>query len=812
MPNDSASRFHNTLFVLFLSAILAYGGSFAFYLLTKFDLLDLIRYGNCDDAYYYFNIARNLAEGHFSTFDGGISQTNGYHPLWMVLITPFYWIFTREAALFGIKAFEIMLVTGAVGLVVSAVRMARLPWILLFAALPGLLSRPDLIAGMEAAAALFLLGILFVVLSLFARNPTRWKWPMSFTVFMLPWVRLEYVAISLAATGALGFVEWVQRDRRPWGPASRRTVVRSISSLKSIHPFASAWAGLLVYFAYNSGVFGGTVPVSGAAKAMWSRQLWEGKGSEYSFLENFQDMMQRLTVGPSEFVMGIEVCAYFLVAGWWAHRVRRREDALLLSFLAGVFSLGCGHLAQFLYAVLFLHPDVHYYSGWYYVPAYLLTALIVPVRCYVIGHFIRRLIFPKWPRVANVARGGVLVIGMIVTFEKVTFTGPYLSIDQQSKSDDRSWGMSSYAGTRVMNRIVPKGSVIGSWDAGIIGYFSSFPVVELNGLVNSYEYLSSPGLDSLPSSDFSRRFGITHFANGFPVELSFSPSGKALFEGIPFTLGRNYEFKLRLATPPWASSTLDPVAWFWERMEPHFAYQSPSGDVGVVIDGRLVLSFAKECAPDERPGRMLIVQWITEAGATGAAIQQPWRNEGEIPWVCGDAALLPKRTTLPVRIAVMTEETPGRPFGDFTAGFTNWRLDGDAVTIYGHHERIVKQSPISGNVSQGFLTSYHPNRGDAVTGTARSPEFTIADDQLLTFLIAGGGGDGVGIRLLADGAEVAVWRGKNTERFERVAYWPTGLAGKRLHLELFDSALGGWGHIMLDHVRLVEAVYVTTAQ
>ena len=521
--------------------------------------------------------------------------------------------------------------------------------------------------------------------------------------------------------------------------------------------------------------------------------------------------MQRLTVGPSEFLVALEVCVYMSVVGWLINRSRRREEALLLSFLAGVFSLGVGHLAQILYAVLFLHPDVHSYSGWYYVPAYLLTALIVPARCYIIVFFICCWMFPKWSRIASVARVMVLVIGMIYTFEKGTFTAPYLSIDQQSKSDDLSWHMSGYAGSWIMNRILPEGSIIGSQDAGIIGYFSSFPVVELGGLVNSYEYMN------MRQSDLIRRYGITHFANAYPVEIPFSPSGRALFEGIPFIVPliveTNYEFKLRFATPPWASSELDPVVWFWERMEPHFDYWAPSGDVGVVVDGRLVLSFAKDCAPEaERPRRWLIMQWTTEAGATWEALQQPWRNEGEIPWVCGDAALLPKGTTHPVRIALTAEETPGRPLDDSVAGFTNWRLDGDGVTRYGQHEYTVEQQPISGNVSLEFLTSYHPDRGDAATGTARSPGFTIADGQLLTFLIAGGAGDGVGVRLLADGAEVAVWRGKNTERFEAVAYFLDGLAGRTLHLVLFDSEVGGWGHIMLDHVRLSEAVPLATAR
>lgn len=123
--------------------------------------------------------------------------------------------------------------------------------------------------------------------------------------------------------------------------------------------------------------------------------------------------------------------------------------------------------------------------------------------------------------------------------------------------------------------------------------------------------------------------------------------------------------------------------------------------------------------------------------------------------------------------------------------------------MYDRHERTVYQQPIRGNVTEGFLASYHPHRGDAEVGTARSPEFTTVDGQLLTFLIAGGG-EGVGVRLLADGAEVTVWRGKQTEHFAAVHYPLDGLAGKMLRFETFDFAVRSWGHIMLDRVRLAE--------
>ncbi len=44
-----------------------------------------------DDAYYYFKVAQNISEGHGSTFDG-INPTNGYHPLWMLVCVPIFYL------------------------------------------------------------------------------------------------------------------------------------------------------------------------------------------------------------------------------------------------------------------------------------------------------------------------------------------------------------------------------------------------------------------------------------------------------------------------------------------------------------------------------------------------------------------------------------------------------------------------------------------------------------------------------------------------------------------------------------------------
>ncbi len=42
-----------------------------------------------DDVFYYFKTAQNIAAGKGVTFDG-ISQSNGFHPLWMLICIPVF--------------------------------------------------------------------------------------------------------------------------------------------------------------------------------------------------------------------------------------------------------------------------------------------------------------------------------------------------------------------------------------------------------------------------------------------------------------------------------------------------------------------------------------------------------------------------------------------------------------------------------------------------------------------------------------------------------------------------------------------------
>ncbi len=633
-------------FTLFLLGTLAYGAWFAWYMLANFDLINLIRNGK-DDSFYYFQIAKNLTVGKFSTFDGGITQTNGYHPLWLLLITPFYWIFDPKAALFGIKAFEILLTAGGVALVVLATGISRLTWILLFAALPRLYRLGHFQVGVESAIALFMLGLLFLALSLFARNPARWTWPLAVIAFALPYARLEYVAISLTATAALYLIAWSWPEKPPGASKSRyppRTFV----------PLFSACAGILVYFVYNRLVFGGFVPVSAASKQAWSQSRFEREGG-YSLAQNFQDVLQ-IHAFNDELLIALAICGYLLLVWWSARRSRSREDWLLLIFLVGAFSLAAGHIAKFAQTVLTVHP---YWGGYwhYFVPAQLMKELFVPISCYVAIHFIRRFVGPKSRHATHILSLGIVIAGVIfevlVRPAGVTPFPPFLSVDRESESSRWEWETTSYMGTQVMNRVLPEDSIVGAWDAGVIGYFSDFPVVNLDGLVNSYDYMRARQEGNAES--YYQKYGITHFANVRSTERN---SDNTLFEGVSFSgyeeTETEYEFKLWSAEPLEASSgESDNAAWFWERIEPHFDYKLD--EVGVLVDDRLAQVFVRDCEPEELREKMFALSWHTEGSETVASARYPWKNARKNRLgFCVNAFALPDDAVHPVRIETMS--------------------------------------------------------------------------------------------------------------------------------------------------------------
>ena len=418
--------------------------------------------------------------------------------------------------------------------------------------------------------------------------------------------------------------------------------------MKAVVPFLAAGAGILVYFAYNGLVFGGIVPVSAATKNFRSQVKWEHEGG-YSLAQNFRDILQ-IPVFNDELLVALEVCAYLLLVWWFARRSRSRQDWLLLAFLVGVFSLAAGHLAKFAQTVLTIHPSLGPWP-WYFVPAYLMTVLIVPVRCYVAIYFIRRFIGSKSQPATNILSSGIVLAGAAFLFVKADFTEPFQRVEAISvstRTDDKwikavsynEWTEAVYGGTQLMNRVLPEDSVVGSWDAGVIGYFSRFPVVNLDGLVNSYDYFHARNSAGDGHAPLYREFGITHFAE------------PRHFEGSPLNILNRWELQLWPIGQPADENT---VARTWERIEPHFDHQSDG--IGLIVDGRLALAFVRNCVPNE----LAVLSWV---GLGEETVAKDWTQIGP----CVAAFVLPRNARPPVSVG-----TTDAPLGDRLA-----RLLGDS--------------------------------------------------------------------------------------------------------------------------------------
>ena len=197
--------------------------------------------------------------------------------------------------------------------------------------------------------------------------------------------------------------------------------------------------------------------------------------------------------------------------------------------------------------------------------------------------------------------------------------------------------------TQLMNRVLPEDSVVGAWDAGVIGYFSRFPVVNLDGLVNSYDYFHARKSARDGYASLYREFGITHFAK------------PARFEGSPLDILNRWELQLWPIGRPADENT---VAWTWEKIEPHFDHQSDS--IGLIVDGRLALAFVRNCAPNE----LTVLSWV---GLGEETVAKDWTRTQT--GLCVAALVLPHNALPPVRIETV-------PMGDYVAG-----LAGDGPPI-----------------------------------------------------------------------------------------------------------------------------------
>lgn len=267
-----------------------------------------------DDCFYYLQIARNIAAGHGSTFDG-MHATNGYHPLWMLVLVALFKLLPAQRLFF--VGFDLVIVAGTMATYVLALRCFR------GYAASGVLAQLAA-AGLATCALLLTNGGMEIVLTIpllfafaaYRLNSFRWQPREAFLLggigTLLVLSRLDTLIFLLILAG----MELLFGD----GIALRQRI-------RSACAFVAALVPVGLYFLWNQFAFGSAMPFSGRAKQL-RRHL--AIDMHFYFLRRFPGKIVLLLLLP---VLLTVVVAVLMLALRGKGRLRGGHRALLAALL-----------------------------------------------------------------------------------------------------------------------------------------------------------------------------------------------------------------------------------------------------------------------------------------------------------------------------------------------------------------------------------------------------------------------------------------------------------------------------------------------
>ncbi|MDY7080305.1 MAG: hypothetical protein SXV54_25765 [Chloroflexota bacterium] len=428
-------------------------------LLPWLSLSFLLEYVVSDDAFYYFTIARNVVHGLGVTFDG-LTPTNGFHPLWLICLLPIYAVAGGDAelALRLSLALGSLFSVGAVlllGLAVArwmrnpmAGRLASALFALnLYAVIEG-------VNGLETSLALLLLSIVLLLLARWqeggAAHGSLW---LGVASGALVWARSD---MALVLVGLYAYL-LLSRRARFWSLAGATSV-----------------AGLMIvlWLAWSWVAVGTPVQSSGVAIPWITRARMEdaitggwmtpamvtGRVWQHFVQTTLYQMLNYAGVG--------------LVAGLIVLLVRVREARLspkdMVYMVAGLPGWlwwgGAGTLVM-----LLLSEFVRFsLREWYIAP--------LSLWCSVFGAGL----LAGWAAAPRMRTRRSFVVACVVLG---LLAGGQVWRDLGQHG--RYWfQLDQLAAARWIATNTPEDDVVGSWTAGIYGYFARRRVVNLDGVVN----------------------------------------------------------------------------------------------------------------------------------------------------------------------------------------------------------------------------------------------------------------------------------------------------------------------------------------
>jgi len=428
-----------------------------------------------DDFFYYLKIAINLASGHGSTFDG-IHLTNGYHPLWLLLLAALLKVLPVQAVLNAVLILTCISTFATYALTLACFnRVARDSFVAsLGAAFIAFTAVRILHSGME-----IVLSIPLALSLCYFRIRPGFTWTaktaLLFGLFasLLALSRLD----SILLIGLIVMLELVWPENIPRSQRLRIGAWIAVGML----PVAG-------YAAVNHHLFGIVLPVSGLAK-----QLRHHHGLN-------PEPFKTLAVGLSPYLRLLIVAPVALAAGF----------ALVSVALNGWRRLPL-HFRPLAFALL-LFPLLQsvclsWLSDWPPFPWYLYSFTLAEVGAGLI-------LFGQDFRLPELAAIGAECAALALLLLVMAVYSAERLRASRHREDILYWMYDAATQIASFARTHPGVYAMGD-RAGMPGYLLDDPVIQLEGLVMDEQYLQNIR-EERNLNQVLRHYGVTYYIASNP--------------------------------------------------------------------------------------------------------------------------------------------------------------------------------------------------------------------------------------------------------------------------------------------------------
>lgn len=436
-----------------------------------------------DDTYYYLQTAWNMAHHGLCSFDG-ISTTNGVQILWFWILTSAAWFVPTKTILLATCMLLCLALNaisaGLIYLVFRSDKSDRLIPVFMVTLWCSVLVKGTYWLGLENSLhATIAWAIVLFIRKLLEQSPRRLilcSWILLGLLILNTYIRLDSAVVS-AIIFCVGCVYLVRQ-----GKGKSLPLMCIAGALSAAGLFGSYY------------LMGGTwIPVSGMVKQYWGHAA--GHPSLPSMIvSSFPNLLPH-SLSTSHFTWITLAFITFFFAIILAVQFKARTVGYLPLIAIILIAANLCYLSVYYFGNISYDLYYRWYKSWQHI----MWLLIIGE---VLTFFVRYGMYPRAKAIRTVCVGVVLTIFALLTIRQgyQKYNYPY---------QDYTWHQ-RYLAAKWINHNMPLSIVIGSWNAGQVGYFSERATVNLDGLINGRKYYEDVVKGEMPLSQYLNEQGITH--------------------------------------------------------------------------------------------------------------------------------------------------------------------------------------------------------------------------------------------------------------------------------------------------------------